>query len=127
MPFTPGRSDQKRVQSVTAIAAGSAPGTGQISSKSGVVRVSSGNANRVVTLPPVRIGHEILILAASTGYELRATGSGVKINNTEVVDAGKELAIAAAKTLHCVCVSSTEWIVTKFSNAGAAGGAGTPD
>ena len=125
MPFSAGRSDQKRVQACTSTTDGT--GAGQIRRSAAVVKVTSGNANRIITLPAAKIGHEILILANDTGYELRATGSGVKINNVEVVDADKELAVAAAKTVHCVCVSATEWIVTKFSNAGASAGAGTPN
>jgi hypothetical protein len=129
--FNAGRSDQGRKQSLTATSDGLT--TGLIAKGAKVVVPTSANANHILTLPATRAGHEILILqdTNATGFELRAQGASIKINATEVTNsssvATKELAVAAAKTLKCVCISATEWIVTKYATSGASGGGGTPD
>ena len=132
--FRASRTDQGKKQARTATADGLT--TGLIASSAKIVVPTSGNANRIIHLPKPRAGHELLILGTATGYELRAhSGSSadvsIKINNTEVIDSSgdyqKELAVAAAKTLKIICISATEWIVTKYSTVGASGGGGTPD
>ena len=129
--FSSGRDDQGRKQARTATSDGLT--TGQISTSAKVVVPTSANANHIIRLPATRAGHELLILqdTNATGYELRAKGASIKINNTAVTDGDsadlKELAVAAAKTLKCVCISATEWIVTKYATSGASGGGGTPD
>ena len=127
--FSAGTKDQARIHSRTVTAAGATTGT--ISPKAKIVIPTSDDANKVLLLPPTRAGHEILCLGSSTGYEIRAQGASIKINNTAVTNgagaATKELAVAANTTLKITCTSATTWIATKFSSAGASGGAGTPD
>ena len=129
--FSAGTKDQARIQSRTVTAAGATTGT--ISPKAKIVIPTSDDANKVLLLPPTRAGHEILVLqdAGATGYELRAQGASIKINNVAVTNgagaATKELAIAAAKTLKIICISATEWIVTKYATSGASAGGGTPN
>ena len=129
--FNAGRSDQGRKQSLTATSDGLT--TGLIGARSKVVVPTSANAAHILTLPATRAGHEILILqdTNATGYELRAKGASIKINNVAVTNgssvATKELAVAAAKTLKVVCISATEWIVTRYATSGASAGGGTPN
>ena len=78
--FKPGTGDQHKVQARTVTAAGATTGT--ISPKAKIVIPTSDDAAKVLLLPPTRAGHEILCLGSSTGYEIRAQGASIKINNT---------------------------------------------
>lgn len=102
---------------VTATAAGD--GTGVIASGKSMVKVTSSDANHIVTLPTPSIGQIIYIVEdGTTGYELRSsTPTTISINGGSGAD--YESAIAGATAyIRCVAVSTTAWVANQFAAAG---------
>ena len=102
---------------VTATAAGD--GTGVIASGKSMVKVTSSDANHIVTLPTPSIGQIIYIVEdGTTGYELRSSSPAtISINGGSGSD--YESAIAGATAyIRCVAVSTTAWVANQFAAAG---------
>lgn len=80
--------------------------------------ITSGNAAHIVTLPPPVVGCKITLITDATGCELRTVASSnVKINNVDA-DGDQEAALAGDSHFHAECISSTEWILRGYDNAG---------
>lgn len=101
--------------------------TGLIPAGSGRVRVTSSNADYIVTLPEdAEIGDVIEISVGANGCELRTDDpTATSLNN--VTGSGKELAMGANTVFVARKTGATAWIATTFSNVGAPTGGGTPD
>ena len=101
--------------------------TGIIPDNVNCVQLTSTNTDYWATLPTPTPGKEVWIIAdATSACELRSSApTTVYINN--VVGAGCELTIAADTTYHAICINATNWIIEKWSNAGAPATGGTPD
>ena len=88
---------------------------------SGFYTISSTNDDHIITLPAPVIGTKVYLNSAGeTGqnYELRTSDpSTVKLNN--VSGSGKEALIEEAVSLVvATCLSTTEWLVTQYTNVG---------
>lgn len=94
--------------------------TGLILNTDTQVTVTSNDANKIVTLPAAEVGLDIVIYVPAVGCEIRTpAASGVKINNV-VGDGTQELAVGANEHCRAVCVSTTEWKINRWTQAGAA-------
>tara|TARA_R100000951_G_C2622827_1_gene175055 strand:+ start:384 stop:1256 length:873 start_codon:yes stop_codon:yes gene_type:complete len=102
---------------VTATAAGD--GVGIIASGKSMVKVTSTDANHIVTLPIPSIGQVIYIVEdGTTGYELRSsTPASISINGGSGADFESAIAGATAY-IRCLAVSTTAWIANQFAAAG---------
>jgi len=102
---------------VTATAAGD--GVGIIASGKSMVKVTSTDANHIVTLPTPSIGQVIYIVEdGTTGYELRSsTPASISINGGSGADFESAIAGATAY-IRCLAVSTTAWIANQFAAAG---------
>lgn len=95
-------------------------GTGQISTGTTHVVVTSANANNIITLPPPVPGLKITLLNGATGYELRSSAPAtIGINGG--VGANAESAVAASTVVKVECVSATNWIGSTVTTAGVVG------
>lgn len=101
-----------------------------INADSTFVTVTSADASYALALPAIdtdRLGEPIKILTdTSTGNELWATGSSIKINDV-TCSATNEAALPADSLCVCTPVSSTEWLLEVTSKLGATVTAIVPD
>ena len=81
------------------------------------VEVTSGGANKLITLPTPTPGTIVWLYNAATGYELRSSApSTVAINGG--TGATAEAAVPATYLVRCVCTSATKWVANKYGPTG---------
>ena len=101
--------------------------TGIIAAGTGVVAVTSDDANKILTLPTAVVGNTIWVFAGATGFEVRTpAASGATINAVDS-DGTNEAAIPANTTSLFVCTGADEWILANWTTLGAVTTAIVPD
>ncbi len=89
--------------------------------------LTSDGATKVVCLPNATAGDMIEIYCAATGCELQTLATSNATINTVDCDGANELAIAAGKVYHLVCVATNTWIAYARAADGAAEATLVPD
>jgi len=100
--------------------------TGLIPSGARFVTVTSDSADKQITLPANVVGHVIEGMVNANGCEMICADAAAKINDV-TCGATNEAAIPADTSFRCVCISSTEWILTAVTKLGAVVTAIVPD
>lgn len=93
--------------------------TGLIASGTKVVEITAADANHWVTLPDPVVGDTIYLHVGANGCEVR-TSAPATIGINGGTGATAEMALAANVAALAICVSSTNWVILKFSAVEAA-------
>ena len=91
------------------------------------VTITSSGATKVVCLPAPVVGNMITIYCGATGCELQTLATSNDTINGVDCDGANELAIAAGKIYHLICVADSTWIAWAWGANGAAEATLTPD
>ncbi len=93
-----------------------------VSENAKFVSVTSSSQSHILILPKPRVGREISGYVGATGFSLAAQSNiseSVKINNVVCTGSNAEALIPSTTHWKAVCVSSTEWVLTAWTELGA--------